>query len=188
MGRRSRTARFLPNILVFPGGGLERADHRPSGFSESIPIAPGGIDAATRRAFPALLRCALRETWEETGVLVGRRRKAREAPAGEAIWQAYADAGIAPAFESLRLLARAITPPQSPIRFHTRFFCAEVTEAVFGEPRDDELEQVRWLPVEEALAEDLIDVTAFMLQRALVPGPSDPAPLFRYRQDKAVVV
>ncbi|GAB5468248.1 MAG: NUDIX domain-containing protein [Rhodospirillales bacterium] len=190
MGRRRRSARFLPGIPVFPGGGLERGDHRASGYAEALAPAPRGLDGATRRALPGLLRCALRETWEETGVLLGRPARAQPAhPEDQPLWQAYRAQGLEPALERPRLLARAITPRRSPIRFHTRFFLAEVTtNEAHGQPRDGELEFVAWIPVEEARAMDLIDVTRFMLELALDRGARDRAPLLCYQQDATFIV
>ncbi len=187
MGRRHRKARFLPGILVFPGGCLESADLEPSGFEERLQPPPSGIDSASRRKLAGLLRCAFRETWEETGVLVG---SGTEAPAHAGLathWRAYAERGLAPALHRPRLLARAITPAGSPIRFHTRFFLAVTDEVVEAKPGDGELEGVGWIPAEEALGEDLIDVTRFMLERALGPGATDPAPLYRYRGERRLV-
>lgn len=192
MGRRHAKARFLPGILVFPGGCLEARDHRPSGFAERFAPAPAGLDAATRRKFKGLVRCALRETWEETGVLVGQPAAAKQANGSTGVWRAFAECGLTPGLEGPRLLARAITPAASPIRFHTRFFLAESDEAVgnravHDRAGDGELDGVSWMPTDKALAEDLIDVTRFMLERALSVGASDPAPLFHYRAETRLI-
>lgn len=181
LGRRRRTARFLPGIWVFPGGRLETTDALPSGFEERFAALPGGLDAATRGKAQALLRAAVRETFEETGILLGRPgRRAEERH--DPIWQAYHAAGLTPAFEVPRLLARAITPTMSPIRFHTRFFLAEATGLAHGEPRDDELEEVAWVPLSDTPSLEMVDVTEFVLSRAL-KGAQPVAPLFSYRGD-----
>jgi len=189
MGRRRRSARFLPGVFVFPGGGLEREDHQASGFSENFSPPPQGIDAETRRMWPGLIRCAIRETWEETGILLGHTAaRAETSPQRALHWDAFAGGGLTPAFDQPRLLGRAITPPDSPIRFHTRFFLVETSTNAHGILRDEELEQVSWIPVHEARQLDLIDVTEFMLERALTRGASNPAPLFRYLGDKSLVI
>ena len=181
LGRRRRTARFLPGIWVFPGGRLDPEDALPSGFEERFGALPGGLDADTRARGAALLRAALRETYEETGVLVGRPGRPAGAPR-QPVWQSYAAAGIAPAFERPRLLARAITPTNSPIRFHTRFFLAEATDLAHGEPRDDELEEVAWILLRDTPGLEMVDVTEFVLAQAL-RGPCPQAPLFSFRGD-----
>lgn len=181
LGRRRSTARFLPGIWVFPGGRLDPEDAEESGFEERFEPLPAGLDAATRGKAPALLRAAIRETLEETGVLVGRPGRPRAAPR-QPVWQSYAEAGLAPAFERPRLLARAVTPTMSPIRFHTRFFLLEATDLAHGEPRDDELEQVAWIPLKETGSLEMVDVTEFVLAQA-IRGPHAIAPLFSYRGD-----
>lgn len=181
LGRRRSTARFLPGIWVFPGGRLDPEDARPSGFEERFEALPAGLDTATRAKGAALLRAAIRETLEETGVLVGRPGHPLAAP-DLPVWRSYAEAGLVPAFERPRLLARAVTPTNSPIRFHTRFFLADATGLAHGEPRDDELEEVAWVPLRETAGLEMVDVTEFVLAEA-IRGPQPVAPLFSYRGD-----
>ncbi len=183
LGRRRKTARFLPGIWVFPGGRLEQADALPSGFAERFADLPQGLDGATRAKSQALLRAAIRETHEETGVLFGRPGRPAGAALAADVWQAYAAAGLAPAFEVPRLLARAITPTNSPIRFHTRFYLAEATGLAHGAVRDEELEEVTWVPLRETPGLAMVDVTEFVLAQAL-RGPGPVAPLFSYRGDE----
>src|SRR6185369_5723438 len=99
LGRRHTKAGFLPDIYVVPGGKVDTADSAPSGFAETLTPAVetalrGGGSRRPALAFP---RAALRETFEETGLLVGMPGKPVSESAG-AIWQAYRDAGLAPAF------------------------------------------------------------------------------------------
>ncbi len=187
MGRRHPKARFLPGILVFPGGRLEAKDFQPSGFAERFSMAPRGLDAASRAKWQALVRCALRETWEETGILVGEASENDKAEPRQEHWQAFASAGVSPSLPTLRLLARAITPTDSPIRFHTRFFFAKVTDGLQVHNGDGELKGVTWISSDQALREDLVDVTRFMLERALSEGATDPAPLFHYQGETRLV-
>ncbi len=183
LGRRRRTARFLPGVYVFPGGRLEGTDSRPSGFREAWRPLPGNIDRATRRKANALLRAAFRETLEETGVMVGHRLQAPPpAPGPDAAWRLYGEAGVTPAFERACLLARAITPTVSPIRFHTRFFLLDATGLDHGRVRDDELEDVAWVPLGEIRDLPMVDVTSFVLDQAL-RGPQPEAGLFAYRNN-----
>jgi len=184
LGRRRDNARFLPGIHVFPGGGLDPPDHRPSGFAEAPPDPNPSADAATRRRVQAFQRCALREAWEETGLLFGTVGAPQRLPR-QAVWQAYAAAGLAPCLGRMQLLGRAITPTESPIRYHTRFFLLTLdgTLDCAGQIRDEELEGVAWVGEEEAHRLDLIDVTDFMLRRALASPPLEPVPLFCYRGD-----
>src|SRR5438309_5192315 len=64
-GRRPGHVKFMPGVWVFPGGAIDRDDNKP------WRVEAGGDDLP-----PRLMRCAraaLRETWEEVGVVVGRR-------------------------------------------------------------------------------------------------------------------
>jgi 8-oxo-dGTP pyrophosphatase MutT (NUDIX family) len=124
----------------------------------------------------------LRETWEEVGVLVGRRGPPPGSlaplaplapPRATAVHglppaaAAYAEHGIAAALDVLTYVGRAITPTPVFRRFNTRFFLADGA-AVFGEPvSTDELEDVGWHPIGRRSLTPFRDVTQFMLARAM---------------------
>lgn len=185
MGRRHREARFMPGIYVFPGGRVERSDARPSGFAERIAPAPAGADLATRRRFAVFARTALRETFEETGLLVaepGPPPKTGTAPQQNddaTAWRAYQGAGLEPAFGALALVARAVTPTASPIRFHTRFFRADGRAARGSLAGDGELEDIGWIPVGEIDRLPTAQVTVLVLREAL-DRANRTVPLFRW--------
>ena len=96
LGPRRRTARAFPGEYVFPGGVVEPVDACASGFPEPVPMPAGGLDRTTRARLRVFARTALRECYEETGLLLetgsppGDRA---ESPHGAPVWQAYADAG-----------------------------------------------------------------------------------------------
>lgn len=168
LGRRRETARFMPGYSVFPGGVLEPEDRQASGYPEQPLSVPLGIDGATRRALPRFARAALRETYEETGLLVGRSTS-HVAPTQRCdFWQAYAERRLAPAFDALALFAIAVTPTSYPIRFHARFFLADGALAQGVPESRDELEQVAWVPLGRLQALRLPSVTRRVLQWALV--------------------
>jgi 8-oxo-dGTP pyrophosphatase MutT (NUDIX family) len=132
---------------------------------------------STERAH-ALAFAGIRETFEETGLLLGRAGRL-DAPA-EGTWAEIARLGVAPDPSLLRFLARAITPAESPMRFHARFFMADASRAT-GELRPtDELLDLAWFTLGEARKLPIIDVTEVLLDRveALVEGwrrtESDP--------------
>ena len=68
---------------------------------------------------------AVRETYEETGLMLGAQAKADAAPAGA--WQAFATADVLPDLSAIHFIARAITPPKRPRRFDSRFFAADIS-------------------------------------------------------------
>ena len=173
-GRRPLHMKFMPGVYVFPGGAIDREDARPWRVETGSSIFP-----------PGLMRCAraaLRETWEETGVLVGRRgRGARPDPALTGVEAAYAEHGLIAAIEILAYVGRAITPTPVFRRFNTRFFLAD-GEHVIGEPQSNgEFEDLRWHPIGRQSLSPFRDVTQFMLARAIAlrDGSASPdAPLF----------
>jgi 8-oxo-dGTP pyrophosphatase MutT (NUDIX family) len=157
-GRRPGHVKFMP------GGAIDREDNKP------WRVESGGAHLP-----PRLLRCAraaLRETWEEVGVVVGRPGSA--APAATAphdaltpIEAAYAERGILAAIDALTYVGRAITPTPVFRRFNTRFFLADGSDVV-GEPASsDELEDVGWHPIARRPLTPFRDVTQFMLARAM---------------------
>jgi len=136
LGRRHSKTAFLPDIYVVPGGRVDAEDLAPSGFPESIhPAVAGNLAIGCRRPPLAFLRAALRETHEETGLLVGRPDTSAGG-AGVGVWSAYGAAGLAPEFAGLDFVLRAITPRDSPRRYNTRFFLADGSHAA-GELKGD---------------------------------------------------
>ena len=190
LGRRSGRSRFMPGIYVFPGGRVGPEDSRPSGFPESLPAQPPGLDQKTRRRLAVFARAALRETYEETGLLLGAPAPAPTDPPrpgsdGAEVWKAFAAAGVPPGFAVMRVIARAITPTDSPQRFHNRFFMAEGAAVVGEIGGDGELEDIHWAPLESLPRLPMADITLLALEEALIhragTGARDrPAPLFRW--------
>jgi 8-oxo-dGTP pyrophosphatase MutT (NUDIX family) len=115
------------------------------------------------RAFPL---AAIRETFEETGLLLGEKSgKAVTAPNEE--WTGFATAGILPDLADIHFVARAITPPRRPKRFDTRFFTADfqaVADKVDGiVGPDSELVELVWIPIKQAKTLDLPAITGTVL-------------------------
>ena len=162
LGRRHARAGFLPDIYVFPGGRVEPSD----ALGPPLPLAPAmAADLARggRRAPSALLRAALRETAEETGLRL---------PDG--------------AVSRIDFVCRAITPTASHRRYHTRFFLADGAHCQGPLSGDGELEDLGWRSLAASERLNLVDVTAFVLeeavrrrQRGLPPG-AKPAPRLTY--------
>jgi 8-oxo-dGTP pyrophosphatase MutT (NUDIX family) len=190
MGRRHSRMKFIPDAFVFPGGKLDQGDIgvRPaSGFADATAEAVKRA-AASRAKAEALAAAAIRETFEETGLLIAHQGDVGEA-AGNA-WDPFRERGLAPRFDVLDFVARAITPASSPIRFHARFFAANA-EAASGELKGSgELEDLGWYTLSEALKLPVIDVTEFVLHEIARRHRGERrarAPLYSYRNDKPVV-
>jgi 8-oxo-dGTP pyrophosphatase MutT (NUDIX family) len=178
-GRRPLHVKFMPGVHVFPGGAIDPPD-RIAWSVES------GSDALGLRLARSA-RAALRETWEEVGVLVGRMAGAHSAPpTTRQIERAYRERGLVAAFDLLTYVGRAITPSHSHRRFNTRFFLSDGAN-VHGEPASsEELEDVRWYPVGRRPLESFRDVTRFMLARAIAlhsGAAQGDAPLFYWAKN-----
>lgn len=160
-GRRPLNQRFMPGVYVFPGGQIDAEDR--SAWS---------VEMASDALAPRLLRsarAALRESWEEAGVLLGRPTPASARGAADLrpIERAYRAAGLAARMDLLVYVGRAITPSHSRRRFNTRFFLADGEHAVGVPAASEELEDVAWHPIGRGPLESFRDVTRFMLEEAL---------------------
>lgn len=149
MGLRHARHRFMPNVLVFPGGRVDRADHRAKALSE---LPAFTLACLRRQAPPSLARAlgiaAARELHEETGLVLGRME-------GHAL---LPDLGV------LDYLCRAVTPPRLPRRFNARFLVAPA-EAAHGALRGSgELEELRFFGFEEAFRHKIATITAKVLK------------------------
>ncbi|MBV9346819.1 MAG: NUDIX hydrolase [Pseudolabrys sp.] len=171
LGRRHEGHKFMPGKFVFPGGRIEKADAAMPAASELDPAAASKIAARPRdeavpapRAFPL---AAIRETFEETGLMLGVKAGGKPA-APNAEWQAFADAGVLPDLAHLHFIARAITPPNRPKRFDTRFFTTDAqaiahrVEGVVGP--DAELVELIWIPLTQAKTLDMPTITGIVLE------------------------
>jgi 8-oxo-dGTP pyrophosphatase MutT (NUDIX family) len=171
LGRRHASHKFMPGKFVFPGGRIEAADSQMSAANELDPDAISKIDARPRdanvppaRAFPL---AAIRETFEETGLMLGiKSASPPKTPNDE--WDGFAKASIAPDLSQVHFIARAITPPKRPKRFDTRFFTADAqsvahrVEGVVGP--DSELVELVWIPIREARTLDMPTITGIILE------------------------
>ncbi|HZB90791.1 MAG TPA: NUDIX domain-containing protein [Stellaceae bacterium] len=184
IGRRGKGARFMPGRYVFPGGRVTAGDARPWA---------GELADREAKDFLALKRAALRETFEETGLVVGEPCRAA-APAAAAVLSpveaAFRAQGLTPAPELLRLVGRAITPTASPIRFHARFFVADGRRAAGELAASEELDELHWHPVESEPPGPMQNVTRFMLRCAVEAwrgaAPETP-PLYWHRGRRSLV-
>ena len=172
LGRREPRDRFMPDVYVFPGGRVDRSDATHPALSELQPrVLTQLANTTTPGRARALAVAAVRETFEETGLVLGVRE-------GQ---------GVRPGLELLDYVARAITPAGNPIRYHARFFLADAS-ALSGELRSNgELLDLAWFPIPKALELNILDVTAFVVGEAAshLNGRAEPGvPLVHYRRDQ----
>jgi endoribonuclease LACTB2 len=165
--KRAETLAFMGGWHAFPGGGLSRSDAgipvsgQPQLASDAPPDLDGIGDEPSPDLLPGLAACALRELFEETGILLSSPTvDPEELPelrrallAGE---RGFAD--ILKALEvkldasPLVYAGRWVTPPFAPVRFDNRFFLLEWPPDAPAEPSviPGELEHGAWIPPAEA--------------------------------------
>lgn len=147
---------FAAGMTVFPGGRVEEAD-------AELPFAPGAARAAAERfgcderLAKALLGAAVRETFEEAGVLL--TSPAAELP--EAIGEvesgrtSFGDLlrrhGLVVDAASLRPWARWITPPNEVRRYDTRFFVGALPAGATAHDVTSESSEASWVGIADAL-------------------------------------
>lgn len=199
MGRRHMNHAFMPGKFVFPGGRTDPADSR-------IPIAAGlhpaeeskliGKRTSATRA-RAIALSAVRETYEEAGILLGRKA---EFSTTKPDWQGFVEHQVFPALDILRYIARAITPPGRIRRFDTRFIAAFrhdiAVELPDGGPTN-ELEELVWLPISDAKEADIPAITRSILgdlesrlnqDPELSPGGEIPFYYMRHNRFQRVIL
>lgn len=166
--RRADTMRFAPGMTVFPGGGVDARDAAAPGAWRG----PGERWWARRLRVPAaaaraLVVAAVREVFEETGVLLavdpagaapaltGRVRRAHrdalEAKTAD-LGGLLAAEGLALAADLLRPWGNWVTPRWSPMRFDTFFFLAAAPAGQRPDGDTAESAGSRWAAPAELLA------------------------------------
>ncbi|MDX2159405.1 MAG: NUDIX hydrolase [Hyphomicrobiaceae bacterium] len=169
LGRRRADMKFMPGKYVFPGGRVDKSDRVAAAADELaahetsklLVDMKGGASASKARA---LALAAIRETYEEAGIIIGTAHQVG-AGVADASWRRFHEQGFLPRLAPLSFFARAITPPGRPRRFDTRFFCVEASAIAFqGTPPEDELSDLVWMSLEEARSLDLPPITRVILE------------------------
>ncbi len=193
MGQRGAEAAFMPNKFVFPGGAVDADDaHIPL----ATPLTPQcaarigeDVDASLAHAIPV---AAIRELWEETGLILGTKGEWQgDVPPD---WESFAATGHLPHAEPLQFVFRALTPPGRPRRFDARFFLLDADE-VASDPDDfaaasDELSHLQWVPLTQARSFDMPFITEVVLAeveaRARDLNAPDSVPYFKNNDEESL--
>lgn len=193
MGQRGAKAAFMPNKFVFPGGALDPEDAAiPLVCPIPAPCHDRLEDQATVGMQTALAAAAVRELWEETGLILGH--PGAWTGAVPADWAAYAATGHQPSGEALQFVFRALTPPGRPRRFDARFFLVDAG-AIRGDLDDfsrasDELSHLQWIPLAEVRQFDLPFITEVVLAEVTArlndPAPPASVPYFRNNDEASL--
>lgn len=184
MGQRAKGHVFMPDKWVFPGGRLDPADSVAPAATELGATDDEKLRLHTPARKPrAFALAAVRETFEEAGLIVGRRGAVTgKAPA---LWQTYIAQDAAPELHKLNFICRAITPPYRPRRFDARFFLADAEDVLLDDrpiQGDQELLHTRWFSLDEAEKLDLPSITRFVMGevRARLKGEDLRPPFLRW--------
>ncbi len=164
MGRRHPKLRFMPNVMVFPGGRVDASDARAPAASELRPAVAAALNRVGRRA-RAIGVAAARELHEETALTLGDAR--------------------GPDLAALDYLCRAVTPPERPIRFNARFLVAPAERAHGTLHSSGELAELGFYTPAQAQAAQMASITAvilgeFLRWHALAPAARARRPLVRF--------
>jgi 8-oxo-dGTP pyrophosphatase MutT (NUDIX family) len=166
MGQRSASHVFHPDKVVFPGGRVDPPDRHAPAADELHPavaakLSASGRTAAWSRSFAV---AAVRETFEEVGIMIGAPCHLEVGRRVHPCWAAFVALGLLPSLSPLRLVARAITPPGGNRRYDARFF-AVFANAIAAQVQvaQNELISSAWLTFEEARAHPLPRITRTIL-------------------------
>ncbi len=163
MGQRSARNDFMPSVYVFPGGRVDRAD-------SYAPFA-GDLNARTERILEAAykarkaracVQAAIRETWEETGLMLGKN-KPWSKNTGHKSWQAFKQSNIQPYLSSIEVFGRAVTPPHRHKRYDTWFFIQKFVGDTQLVGDSGELSNVGWYDWQEISTLKMQRATTMML-------------------------
>lgn len=166
---RTSTMAFLPGRLVFPGGSVDNQDARDDLLPDERDVAA----IATRLGVPAeeartTVITAVRETFEETGVLLARntragsgfdvpadvleRERARMLARETTVSEVLDHLGLAVVGTDLKPWARWVTPAVSPIRFDVTFFFAALPSGQVARHLSTEARETTWWTPANVLA------------------------------------
>jgi 8-oxo-dGTP pyrophosphatase MutT (NUDIX family) len=164
MGCRSDGHDFMPNKYVFPGGRVDDEDAGVPTLSELGAEQEEALRTNAARAPRAFPLTAIREMYEETGLIVGRA--ADPVAAAPTAWAPYYAHGVRPCLAGFAFVGRAITPPMRHKRFDARFFMADAGDCLIDDrpPVDGaELNDLRWFTLADAAQLDLPNVTRYVI-------------------------
>ncbi len=170
--KRGPKSRFMPGAHVFPGGMVDPGDRGLETWANHMDMAPGdmqqklGESALTVEDTLSFVIAAIRETFEEAGVLMGYGKETiglesllEERGRGrlETGWfkTRMTGEGWMLAVSKLHRWSHWITPRSMKLRFDTRFFLALMPENQACRPDQKETTEGLWVTPREALSGNL---------------------------------
>ncbi len=160
--RRSAASKFMPGTYVFPGGNLEPEDMDVAFWQDHVDLPveqlEQSLDGAVDRMLPFAV-AAIRETWEEAGLLLAGPMKGFSGPEPVAknatpFTRQIQDGGLGLSISKLGRWHHWITPELMPRRFDTYFFVAPVGQDQRCRPDNHETVHGTWANPLKALKEN----------------------------------
>lgn len=162
--KRSKSTGFIPGAYVFPGGRVDREDgaddvmRRFGGLEPEVLEGRLGASKPYQPPAMAFLVAAIRETFEETGVLIGKRDSTaygalrKDLMAGRKTFSDVLTEVDHPIRAGeIEYIGHWITPEPEARRYDTRFFAVEVPANTSVEIDNREMAKALWLSPGEAL-------------------------------------
>lgn len=165
---------------------LQKSAHL--GFARGMYVFPGGaVDAADAASGDPWLIAAIRETFEECGVLLTdpNPREDVQAYRAQEFAQVLAELKVRPAVESLQPFSHWITPEVESRRFDTKFFATRLPAGQDLAELTDEHQAIGWFRPEQTSGLPMLPPTAAVLtelatfatvEQALAPR-REPVPI-----------
>lgn len=166
MGQRSARHDFMPSVYVFPGGRVDRVDSFAPFAGDLSPRTERILEAAVnpRRARAIALSC-IRETFEETGFMIGRDEETGRRNMNHPTYDAFRKAGKLADISDVEVFGRAITPPHRHKRFDAWFFHRHLGDVAPPKVNDSrELLNVGWFDFDEIEQLELQRATVMMMK------------------------
>jgi 8-oxo-dGTP pyrophosphatase MutT (NUDIX family) len=158
--RRVAGMAFAGGMTVFPGGGVDAGDRPvPERWAGPDPQWWGERLGVAEDLAGALVHAAIRETFEECGVLLAGpdlpadvdRHRSDVVAGRRSFTDVLADAGLVLRADLLHAWARWITPEGSPRRYDTAFFVAPAPDGQEADAHTTEAVEALWWHPDEAL-------------------------------------
>ena len=168
MGKRSARHDFMPSVYVFPGGRVDPCDSYAPALDHPNARTQEILEAAmTPARARACVLAAVRETYEETSLVLGEEYEDAPNAINDPSWKDFHKAGYLPSLSNIEVFGRAITPPHRNKRFDTWFFLARLDEQAAARPFQNsaELVDTGWFTFVQMKDLDMHRATQMMLEQ-----------------------
>lgn len=167
--RRVKQMAFAGGMTAYPGGGVDDRDlDAQFGWIGPDPGYWADAFSCDERIAHGLVAAAVRETFEEAGILLATEGETPVVDTDNDEWEAERKAlldrshslsemlekrGLSLRADLIRPWAHWITPEQEPKRFDTRFFLMKLPDGVHPRAISTEFDKAEWVGVQQAIEE-----------------------------------